>query len=70
MTNFGISKFQDTLLKRQPTGRIGEPADLGGLVLFLSSAASAHLTGNVLVLDGGSMVSGWGLEGHKPKPRI
>lgn len=62
MTSFGIDKYKDTLLSRQPTGRIGAPSDLGGVVLFLSSAASAHLTGNVLVLDGGSTVSGWGLE--------
>ncbi|CEN59928.1 hypothetical protein ASPCAL02369 [Aspergillus calidoustus] len=62
MTQFGISNYHNTLLSRQPTGRIGKPSDLAGLVLFLSSSASAHLTGNVLVLDGGSTVSGWGIE--------
>ncbi|KAL2842028.1 hypothetical protein BJY01DRAFT_256856 [Aspergillus pseudoustus] len=62
MTSFGIAKYRDTLLRRQPTGRIGTPSDLGGVVIFLSSAAAAHLTGNVLVLDGGSTVTGWGLE--------
>jgi NAD(P)-dependent dehydrogenase (short-subunit alcohol dehydrogenase family) len=48
MTNFGMNKFLDTLLERQPTGRVGKASDFAGLVLFLSSVASAHMTGNVL----------------------
>ncbi|KAF9889013.1 hypothetical protein FE257_007990 [Aspergillus nanangensis] len=59
MSNFGIEKFGDTLLRRQPTGRIGRPSDFAGLVLFLSSFGSAHMTGNVMVIDGGSTISGW-----------
>ena len=59
MTNFGIEKYIDTLLERQPTGRVGKPSDFAGLVLFLSSVASAHMTGNVLEIDGGSTLSGW-----------
>jgi NAD(P)-dependent dehydrogenase (short-subunit alcohol dehydrogenase family) len=37
----------------------GKPSDFGGMVLFLSSKASAHMTGNVIELDGGSNLSGW-----------
>ncbi|KIW31012.1 uncharacterized protein PV07_02697 [Cladophialophora immunda] len=59
MTNFGIQKYMDTLLERQPTGRVGKPSDFAGLVLFLSSKASAHMTGNVIEIDGGSTLSGW-----------
>jgi NAD(P)-dependent dehydrogenase (short-subunit alcohol dehydrogenase family) len=59
MSNYGIQKFLDTMLSRQPSGRIGGPSDFGGLVLFLSSAASAHMTGNTIEIDGGSLVSGW-----------
>ena len=59
MTNFGIQKFLDTLLVRQPTGRVGKPSDFAGVILFLSSVASAHMTGNVIELDGGSVLSGW-----------
>jgi len=59
MTNFGIEKYIDTLLERQPTGRVGKPSDFAGLVLFLSSVASAHMTGNVIEIDGGSNLSGW-----------
>jgi NAD(P)-dependent dehydrogenase (short-subunit alcohol dehydrogenase family) len=59
MSNYGIQNFGDTMLARQPTGRIGQPSDFAGLVLFLSSYGSAHMTGNVIEIDGGSLVSGW-----------
>lgn len=49
----------DTLLEHQPTGRVGKPSDFAGLILFLSSVASAHMTGNVIEIDGGSTRSGW-----------
>ncbi|KAK7189870.1 hypothetical protein DPSP01_008418 [Paraphaeosphaeria sporulosa] len=59
MTAFGLGKFRSTLEAGQPTGRIGRPSDFGGLVLFLSSLASAHMTGNVLEIDGGQNLTGW-----------
>ncbi|TRD19742.1 SDR family NAD(P)-dependent oxidoreductase [Palleronia caenipelagi] len=34
-------------------GRNGEPGDLDGLLLFLCSDASAYVTGQVIMLDGG-----------------
>jgi 2-deoxy-D-gluconate 3-dehydrogenase len=40
---------------RIPTGRWGEPADIGGAVVFLASAASDYVNGHVLVIDGGWM---------------
>jgi NAD(P)-dependent dehydrogenase (short-subunit alcohol dehydrogenase family) len=59
MTNFGVERFMDTLVAGQPSGRIGKPSDFAGVILFLSSVASAHMTGNVIELDGGSTLSGW-----------
>lgn len=58
MSNFGIQKFGDKLRLGQPSGRIGKPEDFAGLILFLSSKGAAHMTGNVLELDGGSTLSG------------
>lgn len=41
------------ILERIPAGRWGEPEDLNGAVLFLSSAASNYVSGAVLNVDGG-----------------
>ncbi len=40
-----------------PIGRIGEPDDLGGPVVFLASAASGFVTGHTLNVDGGWVIS-------------
>lgn len=69
MTSYGVDKFLDTLLVGQPTGRIGQPSDFAGLILFLSSKASAHITGNVISIDGGSLISGW-RRAAKPESKI
>ncbi len=39
--------------RRIPAGRWGEPADLAGLAVFLSSDAAAYVTGTALPVDGG-----------------
>jgi NAD(P)-dependent dehydrogenase (short-subunit alcohol dehydrogenase family) len=36
-----------------PLGRIGEPNDVAAVVLFLSSPASAYVTGQTIAVDGG-----------------
>lgn len=43
------------ILERIPAGRWGNPDDLAGAVVFLSSAASDYLQGHILVVDGGWM---------------
>jgi NAD(P)-dependent dehydrogenase (short-subunit alcohol dehydrogenase family) len=40
-------------LARVPKGRLGEPADLAGPLLFLASRASDFYTGHILYADGG-----------------
>jgi NAD(P)-dependent dehydrogenase (short-subunit alcohol dehydrogenase family) len=44
---------RDAMLARIPLGRLAEPADLVGPLLFLLSDASAFVTGQVLYTDGG-----------------
>lgn len=41
------------VLKRYPTGRIGEPDDIASAILFLASDRSAWTTGQVLSVNGG-----------------
>ena len=41
------------MLDRIPMGRFGSPADLAGTVVFLASDASAYVTGQLLMVDGG-----------------
>jgi 2-deoxy-D-gluconate 3-dehydrogenase len=43
------------ILERIPAGRWGNPQDLAGAAVFLSSPASDYLTGTVLTVDGGWM---------------
>ncbi len=40
-------------MDRLPIGRWGQPEELGGAILFLSSEASSFMTGSVLTMDGG-----------------
>lgn len=41
------------ILERIPAGRWGEPEDLAGAAVFLSSSASDYINGHILVVDGG-----------------
>lgn len=43
------------ILERIPASRWGEPEDLAGAAVFLSSRASDYVNGHVLVVDGGWM---------------
>jgi NAD(P)-dependent dehydrogenase (short-subunit alcohol dehydrogenase family) len=46
--------FAATLRKRPiPIGRIGEPADIAGLVVFLASPRASWITGSTFTVDGG-----------------
>ncbi|PRP89435.1 hypothetical protein PROFUN_01298 [Planoprotostelium fungivorum] len=54
MTAFGLSKHEDKLVATQPTGRVGDAQDMGGLALFLASRGAAHITGAVIPIDGGA----------------
>jgi NAD(P)-dependent dehydrogenase (short-subunit alcohol dehydrogenase family) len=40
-----------------PQGRLGEPGDIAGVVLFLCSPAAAYVTGQALNVDGGKVMS-------------
>jgi 2-deoxy-D-gluconate 3-dehydrogenase len=41
------------IIERIPAGRWGDPSDIAGAAVFLSSKASDYVNGHVLVVDGG-----------------
>ncbi len=47
------AEFDAWVRRRVPAGRWGEPADLAGAAVFLASAASDFVNGQVLYVDGG-----------------
>jgi NAD(P)-dependent dehydrogenase (short-subunit alcohol dehydrogenase family) len=56
-TDFFASEPGQAVVRRVPQRRLGQPADLTGPLLLLASAASAHMTGAVVVVDGGHSVN-------------
>ncbi len=53
MTEWMLETFGKQIKQRNPLGRIGNPADMAGLALFLSSKAGAYMNGTIIPLDGG-----------------
>jgi dehydrogenase/reductase SDR family protein 4 len=47
----------ETAVRGIPLGRLGVPDDVAGLALFLASDASSYITGEVILIDGGSMLA-------------
>ena len=43
----------EDLISRIPVGRVGQPEDVTGAVVFLASPAAAMITGHTLLVDGG-----------------
>ncbi len=44
-------------LQEIPLGRLGQPADVAGLVLFLCSSEAAYITGQAINVSGGKLMS-------------
>lgn len=59
ITNIGGGRLKDASVqeffgKQTPLGRVGRPEDVQGLALFLASPASGYITGEQIVIDGGT----------------
>ena len=53
MTKALLENHRETFEKACPLGRIGEPADMAGIAIFLASRAAAYINGAVIPVDGG-----------------
>jgi 2-dehydro-3-deoxy-D-gluconate 5-dehydrogenase len=53
-----VAGLHDRVLARTPAGRWGEPGDLAGIAVFLSSKASDFVTGTAIPVDGGYSAQG------------
>jgi NAD(P)-dependent dehydrogenase (short-subunit alcohol dehydrogenase family) len=51
--NDNAKEVRKNFVARVPKGRLGEPSDLAGPLLFLASQASDFYTGHILYADGG-----------------
>jgi gluconate 5-dehydrogenase len=49
--------FHEFILNRTPAGRWGEPDELGGAIVFLSSEAANFVNGQILYVDGGILAT-------------
>lgn len=52
-STFDDPVLREDLLKRIPLGRVGQPEDVTGAVVFLASPAADLITGHTLLVDGG-----------------
>ncbi len=52
-----VPGLHEKVLERTPAGRWGEPADLAGLAVYLTSSASDFLTGTAIPIDGGFSIA-------------
>jgi gluconate 5-dehydrogenase len=56
MTNVLLDRLGDTLVEGTPLGKLGGPDDLKGAALLLASEAGGHITGQIIVVDGGMTI--------------
>ncbi|HSH00184.1 MAG TPA: SDR family oxidoreductase, partial [candidate division Zixibacteria bacterium] len=49
----------DSIIKRTPLRRVGEPEEVAALAAFLCLPAAGYITGQTIAVDGGYSACGW-----------
>ncbi|HEX4206489.1 MAG TPA: SDR family oxidoreductase [Ktedonobacteraceae bacterium] len=49
-----VERYEQAMLAAIPLARFGAPDDIKGVMIFLASPAAAYITGQTVVVDGGS----------------
>ena len=58
MEALGDAAQQESIIKGIPIGRVATPEDIAGAIVFLCSTWANHITGEVLNVNGGSVLCG------------
>ncbi|MBI3105789.1 MAG: SDR family oxidoreductase [Candidatus Rokubacteria bacterium] len=56
-TFFASAAGQEVIKRSIPMRRLGDPVELGPTIVYLASEASRFMTGSVLVIDGGQLLT-------------
>ncbi|MBT4512353.1 MAG: SDR family oxidoreductase [Chloroflexi bacterium] len=56
-TGKSLEQMAEDISKRMPLGRMGEPDEVARVVLFLASRCADYMTGEIVVVDGGYLLS-------------
>lgn len=54
MGNLGDGSLSTDIARGVPLGRLGEPEDIAGAMLFLASEHASYITGQTIIVDGGA----------------
>ena len=47
------AEMENQMVRQTPLGKLAEPSDIAGAILFLASEAASHMTGATIRVDGG-----------------
>ena len=58
-----LGDWEKVWTDRTPLGRVGDPEDIADVVVFLCSDLARYVTGQIIVIDGGMILHGAGIDG-------